>query len=228
MKPAFRTGEGIWFDVGQVVLTFTGRQQEIRRVHTRLQTTHSQSHRAISPITISGLGGIGKSTLARVYAHMYAEIYDGNVLWINAETVDSMRASFIRLSKALGLQLADEPPTELLVEKVYAHFQNKKCLLIFDNVENLVTLKLFLPTIRNFMPYVLATSRRTDLNALPANEIRLDVLTQEEAVELIQTQLSKATSANAVKLADKLQRFPLALQQAVAYKIGRASCRERV
>ena len=107
------------------------------------------------------------------------------------QTVDSMRAFFTTLAKSVRLQFGDQPPQEFLVRDVslFGYFQNKKCLFIYDNVEALADFKQFQPKDVNpsrQVPYLLVISRRTDLNSLLTNEIRLDVLTIEEAVKLIQ------------------------------------------
>ncbi|MDM8334925.1 hypothetical protein [Wolbachia pipientis] len=48
---------------------------------------------------ISGLGGIGKSELARKYAYKYGKDYYGNVIWINAKNFEYITNSFFGLAK---------------------------------------------------------------------------------------------------------------------------------
>ena len=60
---------GFWFDVKKPVDLFTGRRQELEDVHRRIQRS-SREVTLISQMTsISGLGGIGKTELARQYIH---------------------------------------------------------------------------------------------------------------------------------------------------------------
>jgi hypothetical protein len=47
--------------------------------------------------------------------------------------------------------------------------------------------------------------------------LQLDILTEEECVHLIMSELAEVSEEDASKLADKLQRLPLAIQQAIAY-----------
>ena len=72
-----------------------------------------------------------------MYALQNADFYDGNVVWINTETVDSMRSSFIRVAKQLEIGSMEQNPTnDKLMDDVYAQFRNRACLLIFDKRSN--------------------------------------------------------------------------------------------
>ncbi|WP_265027038.1 hypothetical protein [Wolbachia endosymbiont (group A) of Bombylius major] len=86
--------EPIWFNMKYPVKTFTGRRSELQKIYKELHKTTNEQAEVSQIVVISGLGGIGKSELARKYAYEYRKDYDGNVIWINAETQKDLEGSF--------------------------------------------------------------------------------------------------------------------------------------
>jgi hypothetical protein len=227
----------IWFDVRKPVTSFTGRVRELKKLHEEVQRSVEQNENrltVISQITsISGLGGIGKSELARMYAHQHSQDYDENVIWINAETSGTLTESFQRLAKdELNIPTksidGQEKDISSIVREVYYYFSKKKSLFIFDNAVKLRTenkdegIDPFLPNHQSICqnePYIIITSRNKEWGD-QIKVLSIGTLREEEAVEFIKRELniSDETQENqASQLAKKLQYFPLALQQAVAY-----------
>lgn len=171
-------------------------------------------------LSLSGLGGIGKTQLALQYAKEHAADYDNNVLWINAEALESLDASFTKLSRKLRIQ----PPCcdhvknlEELVEEVYEYFSDRKSLFIFDNVENYHEIKNFLPKLmqRN-KPTILITSRYRHWDNV-ANVLPLELFITSETIELFEKSGILADTQSIEKLHQLLHGLPLALRQAIAY-----------
>jgi tetratricopeptide (TPR) repeat protein len=109
---------------------------------------------------------------------------------------------------------------EELMALVYEKLKHKKVLIIFDNVEDQKDVKPFLPKMRGpgfAAPHILCTSRGKDVVPRQAKCLRLGVLTEEECVQLILSELENVSDEDAARLADKLQRLPLTIQQALAY-----------
>lgn len=150
--------ESIWFAIEKPVRTFTGRETELKKLHTLLTKYHF--------ISISGLGGVGKSELARKYATDYREYYEGNAIWINAETQESFSNSLIDLATShlnLSAETAKSTTDTEILKIVYHNFsrQNQKCLIIIDNIEKF-DISTVLPNILNptiMEPNILITSR---------------------------------------------------------------------
>ncbi|MDN5247842.1 MAG: hypothetical protein QWI36_01755, partial [Wolbachia endosymbiont of Tyrophagus putrescentiae] len=68
--------EPIFFNVKGPIKSFTGRKQDLRNLHSKIQ---SGKCTVISQMaTISGLGGVGKTELAREYVNQYYQSYDSN------------------------------------------------------------------------------------------------------------------------------------------------------
>ncbi len=140
----------IWFEVRKPVESFTGRRKELQHLHNKVQRNLGKNEHKLTVISqmtcISGLGGIGKSEIARMYARQYGQDYDGNVMWINAETYGTLIESFHRLAKnKLNISIksidGQEKDINSIVQEVYKYFSKRKSLFIFDNAEKLRTEK---------------------------------------------------------------------------------------
>ena len=225
--------ESIWFDVREPVESFTGRTKELDELHKLVQRKRELT--VISQITsISGLSGIGKSELARKYVHEHSQDYDSNVIWINAESYVTLVESFHRLAQdELGISTKNidgkGKDIKSIVKDVYKYFAKKKSLFIFDNAEKYKTQRNEDEGVDKFLsssslppnankPYFIITSRNQKWGNIQV--LQLNTFTEEEAIEFIKKTLDirdDLQNDEIRELADKLQRFPLALQQAVAY-----------
>ncbi|KAG8236294.1 hypothetical protein J437_LFUL016074 [Ladona fulva] len=223
-----RIKESVWFDVKGPVELFTGRKQELSDLHRKIQRS-SGKQTVISQMTsISGLGGIGKTELSRQYIHEHSKSYDDNVIWINGENEGTLIESFHRLAKdELGIRTKDangkEKDIKSIVGDVYKYFSKKKSLFVFDNAEKNGYFSKFLPvcclTPDANKPNVLITSRYREWE-LGIQVVELNELTLEDAVELVKKGLKikdESEDPEIKKLVKKLQCFPLAIQQAIAY-----------
>jgi NB-ARC domain len=177
-----------------------------------------------SQVSVSGLGGIGKTQLALRYAELYANAYDHNVLWINAETKENLFHSFHKLATKLGLETRNrygqKKNMDGIIEEVYEYFSDRKSLFIFDNVENYRAIAAYLPkSMLGNKPTLLITSRYSHWEDI-ASVLSLDVFTEQESKELIKNSLGlqhNHDDEKIIELNHLLQGLPLALQQAIAY-----------
>ncbi|WP_353279788.1 tetratricopeptide repeat protein [Wolbachia endosymbiont (group B) of Xanthorhoe designata] len=110
-----------------------------------------------------------------------------------------------------------------IVEEVYKFFSDSKSLFIFDDAEKSNYLNKFLP-LHDLLPvgngpYILITSRNQEWGR-GIEVINLNELKSEKAIEFVKKSLSIEDESQNEKikaLVEKLQRFPLAIQQAIAY-----------
>jgi tetratricopeptide (TPR) repeat protein len=232
----------IWYDMKEPLKLFTGRVKELEDLHNMMKQNQNQNNMTvISQMTsINGLGGIGKSELARMYANKYCKCYCNNVIWINAESHASIGQSFFILAKdrlnisSKSTDGKDRSSTEIIYD-VYNYFANKKCLFIFDNAEQLKTteepsksegISEFLPSLppKSNKPFILITSRNCEWNNM--NILNLGPFTENEATEFVIKALNIEITENddseeqmndIKKLIKMLEYFPLGLQLAVAY-----------
>jgi hypothetical protein len=132
----------IWFDVRNPVESFTGRSKELENLHKEVQRNLGKNKHKLTVISqvtsICGLGGIGKSEIAKMYARQHCQDYDGNVIWINAATYGTLEESFHRLAKdKLNISTksidGQEKDIKSIVQEVYKYFSKRKSLFFFDN-----------------------------------------------------------------------------------------------
>jgi ankyrin repeat protein len=175
--------------------------------------------------TVSGAGGIGKSELARKYAYIRRKDFDNNVAWINAETQESLRKSFLMLSKDLRIPTTEEREgkernrdIKSIVKDVYKYCTNVESLFIFDNAEKYKDISEFLPSYFSLFPddkepYILITSRNQDWEVGEEGKIeviKLNEFTPEEALDFIKKTLNIENDLQneyIEKLAKELQYF---------------------
>ena len=125
--------------------------------------------------TISGLGGIGKTVLAIKYAYLHHRNYQA-VLWVRANTTETLLTSFIDLARLLNLPEKDEPEATVIREAVKAWLQiHDRWLLIFDNAEEPTLLHDFFPA--NVGGHILITTRAQVVHG--AISVDLDVLDEQ-------------------------------------------------
>ncbi|HVU68175.1 MAG TPA: TIR domain-containing protein, partial [Ktedonobacteraceae bacterium] len=201
---------------------FTGREEELRALHERL---HQQHQAAISqPQSISGLGGVGKTQLVVEYAYRHRGDYTA-VLWVRADTTDTLTASYNELATLLALPERTATEQDIIVRAVQTWLRlHTNYLLIFDNADTPDVLVPFLPTA--VAGHVLLTTRAADLSDLGLgldDPLALPPLTPEEGAHLLLQRagmLAQATPedhAQALTLSRELGGLPLALDQAGAY-----------
>ena len=226
-KPTI-TKNPLFFELKNKVKNFIERPTVLQALHDALldKSASSLFSRPFSSpyVAVYGLGGIGKTQLALHYAEQYAENYDNNVLWMNAETKSHLANSFKKLATKLTIETNDsygeEKEIGVLAEDIYSYFSSQKSLFIFDNAENYQELAAFLPKSQiGHGPTLLITSRYKNWGNI-ASVVPLAVFTDQEAQAFVKLSL-KITANTEDETINKLNRLldglPLALQQAVAY-----------
>src|SRR5216110_468896 len=150
------------------------------QIHSQLQAGQAT---ALSQLpAISGLGGIGKTRLAVEYAYRYYREYQ-IVLWVRAESIDSLNSSYVQLATQLNLPEKDAEEQKILIEAVKTWLNgHSKWLLILDNVDELDMLSPFLPTIPG--GHVLLTTRAWDMQRL-ATRLEVKTLSDEQGAVLL-------------------------------------------
>jgi tetratricopeptide (TPR) repeat protein len=170
---------------------------------------------------ICGLGGLGKSSLAREYAWRNRDAYS-IIWWLNAQTEDELVEGLLRLGaffvRGLEHHADRRAAAQQVVRAILGGF-SKPVLLIFDNLEDERLLREWQPRTG---ARVLVTSRNAAWSP-EVSQVALDLWPVEVAVEYLRSESGRADlpGEDARAIAQTLGGLPLALAHAAAALRGR-------
>ncbi len=206
---------------------FVGRLTEVWQLYDHLhRSSELTGGRAARQLAyVSGLGGVGKSLLAAEYAHRFAALYPGGVVWLNALGRDvAGDASLAEQSRAasenamtnvaawLGLDVSGASPL-VIREAVKTHITESRrpTLWVVDDLPSGLS-EEDVDEWRCPTPFTheLITSR--DRSHVRLQPLLLGVLPAAEATMLVTAgrDLSEEEMTEAARLADELGNHPLA------------------
>ena len=188
---------------------FVGRAEELRALEEALTV----ADRAVVMQAITGLGGVGKSSLAEHYVRRHVDEYEV-VAWIRAE--DGGVADLAELADKLGQPSAALSPAERAQFAVgWLAASERRWLLVLDNVTSRAQLERCLP--RSGDGRVLVTSHNREVRQL-GHVLSLDVFDLQTATDYLVARADRPDDRHAARLlAEALGCLPLALSQAAAY-----------
>ncbi|MER5884982.1 FxSxx-COOH system tetratricopeptide repeat protein [Streptomyces sp. NPDC001941] len=199
---------------------FTGRASILERLRDRLRGDTRSARRF--PQVLYGLGGVGKTQVAREYAHRFRADYD-LVWWVEAEQPDRVLSSMAELAQAM-----DPRASEVVADAARAALNSlrrgspyARWLLIFDNVEDLDrTLEMFpdetQPIPAGVYGHILATCRNKPVSTR-VEPMEVDVFTRAESIEHLCRRVSKLPARDADRVAEAVGDLPLAVEVAAAW-----------
>jgi len=131
-----------------------GREQEMRTVCDHLSASRL--------VTLTGMGGVGKTRLAMEVAAVTADGYTGGAVWTELASLEAAELVLPTIATALGIVEAEGAGTDDLHTRIHIRVSVAPTLLVVDNCEHLVaTVAEVLARILMATPHirVLATSR---------------------------------------------------------------------
>ncbi|MBR7836437.1 tetratricopeptide repeat protein [Actinospica durhamensis] len=204
---------------------FIGRATELDRLLNSSDETEGAVSPAVVITSIDGMAGVGKSALAIRAAHLLADRYPDGQLFLDLhghtpglaprEPADALATLLTALNVA-----PDKIPAGL--EARAAAYRNRlagtRTMIVLDNAATETQVKLLIPGAGGCL--VLITSRKRLKSLDEAHTIALDVLSNTDAVALLQAilepTLAPAEDPGWQELADLCGNLPLALRIAAA------------
>ncbi|WP_157437376.1 FxSxx-COOH system tetratricopeptide repeat protein [Actinoplanes subtropicus] len=189
---------------------FTGRE-----ILLDTMRQHHQNH-PHAPLVLYGLGGVGKTQLAREYVHRFADQYSV-VWWVPSDRPEQARASLVSLAERLGLPLRHN--SEQTIAGVLGRLESQQVnyLLVFDGAEG--------DDIRGFLPSVggnvIVTSRDPAWSHGSGNMgLEVPDFDLAEAIQFLRKRDGQMTGHQAGEVTQRLGRLPLALEGFAALRLA--------
>ncbi|XP_066933324.1 uncharacterized protein [Clytia hemisphaerica] len=203
----------------------------VSNIHQEVYRQHHDDFKF--SVVISGIGGSGKSEIAREYWQSYRNVYyEDIVCWINCNNFVNIEKSFTEIANRCGIdqiynQNGSAKSLKEISNLVYDYFsirqdvnKPRKVLFVLDNVINQAALVDLIPDTKKEAPRFLITSQCSEWDQR-FDVIKIGQFSNEEAEQFLETNIHdvearKDKEANQ-KLLKSLSYLPLALQQAFSY-----------
>lgn len=112
---------------GEPLSTFIGRESELALIAARLSSP------ACRLLTLTGVGGVGKTQLARRAAELNRHLFPDGVRFISLATLDAPTLLLPTIARFTAPEANAETEDEL-----FAHLHRKRLLLVLDNFDHLL------------------------------------------------------------------------------------------
>jgi hypothetical protein len=210
---------------------FVGREPQLAELEAKIF-----SDGQFTRIAILGPRGTGKSQLALEVAHRIRQKNkNALVFWVNTSNEDSIYQSYASIAQKLKVPGWDDEKADvrLLVKRYLADNSMRRCLLVYDNVEDILLgssgsstaraadLRDYLPQSELCSTIFTTTSSNTARTLASQNVVELTELAPDLALKMLDnylnTPISQSEQQEAKLLLQELSCLPLAIIQAAAY-----------
>jgi tetratricopeptide (TPR) repeat protein len=191
---------------------FTGRQDLLLAIRSRLSQTGITTH---VPIALCGLGGVGKTQTAIEYAHWFAANYD-LVCWVSGEVLAQLRIELAAIAPDLNIPAGSSLDMTLreVCDALNRGEPYARWLLVVDNAGAPDALMRYLPQAGGHLVITSQDQRWAGY----AMTYQVGEFTREESISLIRLRGGNISEYDADRLADRLGDLPIAVEQAAAWQ----------
>jgi DNA-binding CsgD family transcriptional regulator/tetratricopeptide (TPR) repeat protein len=194
-------------------LYFIGREEELKNIAEKFKIGDQKSD-PITLATCTGLGGVGKTEIAKNFIHNIS-FHPSNGynlrFWFSAENLGQLLESYSSLGQKLGITKISSPPEEIIAEIKNWFESHRGWLIVYDNAENFDSLINFIP---HQGGHILITSRHRHW----PNSVEINPMKEEDAISFVHKILGRHVNVQDIKLlVNRLKNLPLAISQAGAY-----------
>lgn len=194
-------------------------QQLLQALHT--EKTPTPGALPAVGVVVSGIGGIGKTTLVRSALNTHARLslrFPDGIYWINC-TCLGIEQIIQELTSELNLPLSN-PSYSGLGRLLRQTLRCKKVLVVMDGVENYRTVQALLDLLPNNQSRFIFTTRQqifsVDLARLRLTLIEPQRLTRDQALQMVETILKRTVQGierdDLLEVIERLEGHPLALE----------------
>jgi tetratricopeptide (TPR) repeat protein/transcriptional regulator with XRE-family HTH domain len=203
---------------------FAGRAKELEELLAALTGTAT----AVSLVSVAGMGGIGKTALAVHGARLMSATFPDGYLYLNLQGHSVVRPPqplelLQRMLRALGVDEGNIPAeAEAAAARYRSALAGRKVLVLLDDAASTSQVAPLIPGTSGSA--ALITSRKQLIGLAGVRQLRLDVLSDADAVELLSAVLGRsrveAQREAALAVVRLCGHLPLALRIAAGYLSG--------
>jgi tetratricopeptide (TPR) repeat protein/transcriptional regulator with XRE-family HTH domain len=227
------TSPGVPRQLPAAVADFTGRAAELTALTQMLDEARADAAGTVVISAIGGTAGVGKTALALYWAHQVAHRFPDGQLYANLRGFDPAGSPAAPAEAVRGFLDALGVPPERIPRQLDAQaglyrslLADRKMLIVLDNARDEEQVRPLLPASPAGLVLVTSRSQLAGLAAADgARLLSLDVLTHDEAVQLLTARIGRdrvAAEPGAVaEVADLCACLPLALAVAAARAAAR-------
>jgi len=200
---------------------FTGRDHELQQLDRLISSSDAPST-AVVVCAVAGTAGIGKTTLAVHWAHRVRERFPDGQLYVNLRGFDPTGSPVLPAEAVRRfLDAFDVPPQQIpaafeaQVSLYRSLLASRRVLVVLDNARDAAQVRPLLPGGSGCMALVTSRNRLPGLVAEGARPLTLDLMSIDEAREMLARRLgpSRVTAEPRVvdEIIDLCARLPIAL-----------------
>ncbi|OAP56177.1 hypothetical protein AYL99_09356 [Fonsecaea erecta] len=230
----YASQRGKWLVPHGANLRFSGRKEALRKLDEDLEPRLGSQQR----VALYGLGGVGKTQIALKYVYWIRNNYDKiSIFWVHANSRERFHQSYLQLAKELDIPGADSHQVDTLALVNEWLGRERLCgpwLMILQNADDVTMFQdcpadrdqeTFAAKLTDYIPNcqhgaLLVTARDKNVGeALGAFNHQILPMDSSDSIDMLTQILTgdQYTRGDLEKLANCLERVPLAMTQAAAY-----------